>query len=79
MVTPSDLSTKGSGLGHVTRYFADQKSAPERGTLEICGKRYVLVRAASMSVEFYEVVTRLYGEEEEALAVGRSLLFDIGG
>jgi signal transduction histidine kinase/CheY-like chemotaxis protein/predicted hydrocarbon binding protein len=62
---------------YVTRYFADQKSAPERGTLEICGQRYVLVRAASMSVEFYEMVTKLYGEEEEALAVGRSLLFDI--
>jgi hypothetical protein len=47
---------------YVTRYFADQKSAPERGTLEICGHRYVLVRAASMSVEFYEMVTKLYGE-----------------
>jgi PAS domain S-box-containing protein len=62
---------------YVTRYFADQRSTPERGTLEICGQRYVLVRAASMSVEFYEMVTRLYGEEKEALAVGRSLLFDI--
>src|SRR6185503_11796216 len=62
---------------YVTRYFADQRSAPERGTLEISGQRYVLVRAASMSVEFYEMVTRLYGEEKEALAVGRSLLFDI--
>ncbi len=62
---------------YVTRYFADQKAAPERGTLEICGQRYVLVRAATMSVEFYDMVRNLYGEEREALSVAHSLLFDI--
>ena len=62
---------------YVTRYFADQTSAPERGTLEICGQRYVLVRAASMSVEFYEMVKSLYGEQDEAISVAHSLLFDI--
>ena len=62
---------------YVTRYFADQKSSPERGTLEICGQRYVLVRAASMSVEFYEMVRSFYGEEAEARSVAHSLLFDI--
>ena len=62
---------------YVTRYFAEQRATPERGTLEICGQRYVLVRAASMSVEFYEMVKSIYGEEEEAVAVAHSLLFDI--
>jgi len=62
---------------YVSRYFADLKAAPERGTVEICGQRYVLVRAASMSVEFYEMVQRLYGEEQEALHVAHSLLFDV--
>jgi PAS domain S-box-containing protein len=62
---------------YVTRYFADQKSSPERGTLEICGQRYVLVRAASMSVEFYDMVRSFYGEEAEARSVAHSLLFDI--
>jgi signal transduction histidine kinase/CheY-like chemotaxis protein/predicted hydrocarbon binding protein len=62
---------------YVTRYFADRKSSPERGTLEICGQRYVLVRAASMSVEFYDMVRSFYGEEAEALSVAHSLLFDI--
>ncbi len=62
---------------YVQRYFAEQRLQPERGTLEICGQRYVLVRAASMSVEFYEMVKSLYGEEQEALAVTHSLLFDI--
>ncbi len=62
---------------YVARYFAEQRSDPEHGSLEICGQRYVLVRAASMSVEFYDMVRRFYGAEEEAHAVAHSLLFDI--
>ena len=62
---------------YVTRYFSDLSSTPERGTLEIQGQRYVLVRAASMSVEFYEMVKSFYREEEEARAVVHALLFDI--
>ena len=61
----------------VARYFATQRSDPEHGTLEISGERYVLVRAASMSVEFYDMVRRYYGAEDEAHAVAHSLLFDI--
>ena len=37
----------------------------------------MLVRAASMSVEFYDRVRRFYGKEEAAHAVPHSLLFDI--
>ncbi|HEY0465632.1 MAG TPA: hypothetical protein VGC79_15570, partial [Polyangiaceae bacterium] len=62
---------------YVARYFAEQRSNVERGSLEICGQRYVLVRAASMSVEFYDMVRRFYGAEEEAHAVAHSLLYDI--
>jgi PAS domain S-box-containing protein len=62
---------------YVTRYFADIQFAPERGTLEVCGQRYVLVRAASMSVEFHEMVRSLYREDREAVAVAHALLFDI--
>jgi PAS domain S-box-containing protein len=62
---------------YVTRYFSDLSSTPERGTLEIRGQRYVLVRAASMSVEFYEMVQSFYREESEARAVVHALLFDI--
>jgi len=61
----------------VARYFAEQRSDPERGSLEICGQRYVLVRAASMSVEFFDMVRRIYGKEEEAHAVAHGLLFDV--
>jgi len=62
---------------YVARYFETQESSPERGTLEIGGQRYVLVRAASMSVEFYEMVQSFYGEEAEARAVAHALLFDV--
>jgi PAS domain S-box-containing protein len=62
---------------YVDRYFAEQRAAPERGTLEVCGQRYVLVRAASMSVEFYDMVKSLYREDEEAVAVAHALLFDV--
>jgi PAS domain S-box-containing protein len=61
---------------YVARYFADQKSAPERGTIEVGGQRYVLVRAATMAVEFYDTVRSFYGEEEEARWVAHALLFD---
>jgi two-component system cell cycle sensor histidine kinase/response regulator CckA len=62
---------------YVARYFAEQKSSPERGTLEVGGQRYVLVRAATMSVEFYETVKSFYGEEDEAISVTHALLFDV--
>jgi len=61
----------------VARYFADQKSCPERASLEICGQRYVLVRAASLSVEFYELVMSLLGREDDAHSVAHGLLFDV--
>jgi len=61
----------------VARYFADLKSCPERGSLEICGQRYVLVRAASLSVEFYELVVSLLGREDEAHSMAHGLLFDV--
>src|SRR3569623_1360580 len=62
---------------HVARYFADKNFAPELGTVEISGQRYMLVRAASMSVEFYDMVRSIYGEEGEAASVAHSLLFDV--
>ncbi|HEY4183870.1 MAG TPA: ATP-binding protein [Polyangia bacterium] len=61
----------------VARYFSDQRLSPEQGIVEIFGQRYVLVRAASMSVEFYDMVRSIYGEEAEALSVAHSLLFDV--
>jgi len=63
----------------VSRFFAERKHDPTRGTIEIVGERYVLVRAASLSVEFFQVVDDLFGEarRDEAAAFARNILFDL--
>jgi signal transduction histidine kinase/CheY-like chemotaxis protein len=63
----------------VSRYFADKREDPERGTIEIFGERYVLVRAASLSVEFFQLVADLFGpgRERDAADFARNILFDL--
>ena len=63
----------------VARYFRDRHDDPEHGTIEIFGERYVLVRAASLSVEFFSLVQDLFGpgREREAEAFARNILFDL--
>ncbi|MBV8755672.1 MAG: response regulator [Deltaproteobacteria bacterium] len=63
----------------VSRYFAERSNAPERGTIEVHGERYVLVRAAALSVEFFGVARALYGEAraQEADEFARNILFDL--
>jgi signal transduction histidine kinase/CheY-like chemotaxis protein/predicted hydrocarbon binding protein len=64
---------------YVGKYFKEKSEDPSKGTIEIFDQRYILVRAASMSVDFFETVKNLYKDkgEEEAINVARSLLFDI--
>ena len=64
---------------HVSRYFRDRKDDPEHGTIEIFGERYILVRAASLSVDFYALVERIYGPARRAEAdeFSQSILFDL--
>ncbi len=64
---------------YVRRYFADKKESPSEGTIEIFGERYVLVRAASLSIAFFKIVQNLYRDKEktEAVEVARNLLFDV--
>ncbi|HSN28443.1 MAG TPA: XylR N-terminal domain-containing protein, partial [Kofleriaceae bacterium] len=63
----------------VSRYFAERANTPERGTIEVHGERYVLVRAAALSVEFFGLVRTLYGEShaQEADEFARNILFDL--
>ncbi|HJU83926.1 MAG TPA: ATP-binding protein [Holophagaceae bacterium] len=63
----------------VSRYFAQREERPEQGSIEINGQRYVLVRAAALSVEFFSLVADLYGpgRETEAEEFARNLLFDL--
>jgi signal transduction histidine kinase len=64
---------------YVARFFSEKSEDPSQGTIEIFGERYILVRAASMSVEFFETIAALYVKEgkEEASNIARQLLFDI--
>jgi diguanylate cyclase (GGDEF)-like protein/PAS domain S-box-containing protein len=64
---------------YVRRYFGEFVHRPDEATISIAGERYVLLRAASMSVEFVELVTSLYQDEGPAAAraVADNLLFDL--
>lgn len=64
---------------YVRRYFADRVENPDAATISIAGERYVLLRAASLSVEFIELVMKLYQDqgEVEARSVANNLLFDL--
>ncbi|MBP7865454.1 MAG: PAS domain S-box protein [Acidobacteria bacterium] len=64
---------------NVGRYFQDKREDATHGTIEVFGQRYILVRAASMSVEFFESLKKLYADrgEAEALSLARNLLFDL--
>ena len=63
----------------VSRYFAKLRQDPEHGTIEVFGERYVLVRAASLSVEFFSLVEDLFGPDRthEADEFARNILFDL--
>jgi len=63
----------------VSAYFGQQKREPEKGTIEIFGERYVLVRAAALSVEFFGLVESILGEhsKEEARDFALNILFDL--
>lgn len=64
---------------YVSKYFSLKIEDPSKGTIEIFGERYILVRAASMSVDFFDTIMNLYRNEgkEGAVNIARSLLFDI--
>jgi diguanylate cyclase (GGDEF)-like protein len=64
----------------VSSYFEQFRREPERATIAIAGERYLLLRAASLSVEFVDLVMALYRDrgDEEARAVANNLLFDFG-
>ncbi|HEV2110714.1 MAG TPA: EAL domain-containing protein, partial [Gammaproteobacteria bacterium] len=58
---------------------AERVEQPSTATIAIAGERYVLMRAASLSVEFVEMVMKLYQDkgESEARNVANNLLFDL--
>lgn len=63
----------------VTDYFRAMNQDPTKGVITIGGERYVLVRAMSLSVHFFEFMKEMYPglTEGEALEGAGSALFDI--
>jgi two-component system, cell cycle sensor histidine kinase and response regulator CckA len=63
----------------VSGYFGSMNQDPTRGVITIGGERYVLVRAMSLSVHFFEFMTEMYPglTEGEALEGAGSALFDM--
>jgi len=64
---------------YVSAYFSEKKEDASKGKIEIFGQRYILVRAASMSVDFFEAIKNMFEDcgEEKASEIARSLLFDV--
>ncbi len=64
---------------YVSTYFSQKKEDASTGTIEVFGQRYILVRAASMSVDFFDTIKGMFKDwgEEKASEMARSLLFDV--
>jgi PAS domain S-box-containing protein len=64
---------------YVSTYFSQKKEDPSTGKIEVFGQRYILIRAASMSVDFFDTIKGMFKDwgEEKASEMARNLLFDV--
>lgn len=63
---------------HLSRFFQDRRSDPTKGTIEISGERFILVRGAALSVEFFDIMKRLFAHPEQGAArITGHFLFDV--
>jgi signal transduction histidine kinase/ActR/RegA family two-component response regulator len=63
----------------VSAYFDDIRAEPSRGSIEIAGERYLLIRASALSYGFLSAIRMLYADrgDAEALHIGKTILFDM--
>ena len=64
---------------YVEDWYGSFRQDPTQGVITIGGERYILVRAASMSVHFTEHIRSMYPglDEDESISVVNRLLFDV--
>lgn len=77
---PEELKdTFAKAATYVADYFDARWEDPHSARIVVSGERYILIRAASMSIEFFELVRSLYRDrgESEAHSVARGFLFDV--
>lgn len=69
----------GKAEQYVESYFKDLNMNPSKGVIEIQGERYILVRAASMSIHFSQFIQNMYPSlnEEESHEASSKVLFDM--
>lgn len=60
----------------VDRYFAQCYQSAKKGTIEVCGERYLLFRASALSAEFFQVVKDKFADKGKDFAF--QFLFDFG-
>ncbi len=58
----------------MAEFFGDLQRRPEKGEITISGVRYLLVRAASMSVQFRNELSALYGQR-----TANQIIYNFGG
>jgi len=63
----------------VQAYFNELKFEPEQGTITVHNARYVLIRGAAFSVEFFQLVRKLFGDQDphDADLFSASLLYEL--
>ncbi|NMB76864.1 MAG: response regulator [Myxococcales bacterium] len=63
----------------VSRYFVRRREDAARGRIEISNERYLLIRAASLSLEFFNLVREILGagREREADLFAQDLVYDL--
>lgn len=63
---------------YVSKYFQSRIGDPSTGTIEVCGERYILIRASSLSVDFFSMIMELYKNDhpDDAAKFARQILFD---
>lgn len=64
---------------YVDNYFNSYKQDISKGTIEVAGERYILVRAESLSVRFLEFIKNMYPSlnEDESIEASAKVLFDM--
>jgi predicted hydrocarbon binding protein len=64
---------------YVSKYFSQKNEDASTGKIEVFGQRYILVRAASMSVDIFDTIKEIFKNlgEEKASKMAWSFLFDI--
>ena len=76
---PALAETFKTSQKYVQEYFDARWENPQTAQISFSGERYILIRAASMSTEFYNLVTSLYRDRSpaEAHSVASGILFDL--